>query len=381
MIKVLFVCHGNICRSAAAEMVLRQMAAEAGMETRVETGSAATTREEIGNDIYPPMKKALHAAGYFCHPHAARQTRREDYARWDFIIGMDEENMWDLRRIYDGDPEGKLSMLMDWAGKPGAEIDDPWYTRDFRGVLGQIEDGCKGLLKQLMREGSGVQRRKDRAVLFDLDGTLLNTLEDICNAMNTALQSMGIKPWETDAYRYMVGNGARVLAERAVRDRQELADRVLAAYQRQYEAHQMEKTRPYDGMMNTLRALRDQGVPLAVLSNKPDADTQRIIAHFFPDIPFEQVLGQRPDYPRKPDPTAALTLAEKMGIPAEAVWYVGDTSVDMECARRAGMRSVGVLWGFRTRTELEGSGAQFLIRRPAELVGLVLNGEKPAIVE
>ena len=147
MIKILFICHGNICRSAAAEVVLKQMAAEAGRRD-LRIGSAAATREEIGNDIYPPMKKALANAGYECAPHAARQTTRQDYREWDLIIGMDDENMWDMKYLYGGDPEGKLSMLMDWAGKPGREIDDPWYTRDFTGVLKQIEEGCRGLMEK-----------------------------------------------------------------------------------------------------------------------------------------------------------------------------------------------------------------------------------------
>ena len=147
-IKVLFVCHGNICRSAAAELVLKQMAREAGRKD-LQIASAAATREEIGNDVYPPMKKALLAAGYTCEHHAARQTTRADYGEWDYIIGMDDENMWDMKHIYGGDPEKKLSMLLDWAGTPGQEIDDPWYTRDFTGVLRQIEDGCRGLLGRI----------------------------------------------------------------------------------------------------------------------------------------------------------------------------------------------------------------------------------------
>ena len=148
VIRILFVCHGNICRSAAAEIVMRRMAADQGRKDVV-VASAATTREEIGHDVYPPMKKVLQEAGYECGRHAARQTVREDYGRWDYLIGMDDENMWDMRRIYGGDPEGKLSMLMDWAGQKGREIDDPWYTRDFRGALRQIEKGCAGLLEKL----------------------------------------------------------------------------------------------------------------------------------------------------------------------------------------------------------------------------------------
>ena len=154
MIKVLFICHGNICRSAAAEMVLRQMTEERHM-AGIAVSSAAATREEIGNDVYPPMKKALAAAGYVCHPHAARQTTRDDYRKYDYIIGMDDENMWDMKYLYGGDPDGKLSMLLDWAGMQGQEIDDPWYTRDFTGVLRQIEDGCRGLLDRIAETGEG----------------------------------------------------------------------------------------------------------------------------------------------------------------------------------------------------------------------------------
>ena len=151
MVKVLFVCHGNICRSAAAEAVLKQMAEEAGRHD-LRIASAAATREEIGNDIYPPMKKALVNSGYLCPRHAARQTVRADYGQWDYLIGMDDENMWDMKHIYGGDPEGKLSMLMDWAGQPGREIDDPWYTRDFSGALKQIEEGCRGVLERTKYE-------------------------------------------------------------------------------------------------------------------------------------------------------------------------------------------------------------------------------------
>ena len=151
MTKILFICHGNICRSAAAEMVLKQMIREKGI-SGIEVDSAAATREEIGNDIYPPMKRALQERGYRCEPHAARQTVRADYDRYDLLIGMDTENLYDMKRIYGGDyggdPQGKISLLMDWAGQPGREIEDPWYTRDFRGALRQIEEGCKGIMRR-----------------------------------------------------------------------------------------------------------------------------------------------------------------------------------------------------------------------------------------
>ena len=150
--RILFICHGNICRSAAAKMVMQQLIRERGLEGTVTADSAATSREEIGNDVYPPMKRALRNSGYVCGPHAARQTVRADYEKYDLLIGMDGENLGNMRRIYGGDPEGKISLLRDWAGEPGMEIDDPWYTRDFDGALRQIEAGCRGLTEALLQK-------------------------------------------------------------------------------------------------------------------------------------------------------------------------------------------------------------------------------------
>ena len=154
--RILFVCHGNICRSVAAEMILRQRIEEEGLGDRLNAASAAATTEEIGNDIYPPMKRALLQEGVPCHPHAARLTTRRDYERFDHIIGMDRENLWDMRRIYGGDPAGKLSLLLDWTGTPGREIDDPWYTRDFHAAIRDIREGCGCLLERLPLDGHGM---------------------------------------------------------------------------------------------------------------------------------------------------------------------------------------------------------------------------------
>ena len=145
MLKILFICHGNICRSAAAEMVLRQMTEE---RRDLRIASAAATREEIGNDIYPPMKKALRASGYTCRAHSARQTVQSDYRAWDYIIGMERLNMSYMHRILGGDPEGKVKLLMDFTGR-AEDIDDPWYTGDFGGVYRQIVRGCEALLREL----------------------------------------------------------------------------------------------------------------------------------------------------------------------------------------------------------------------------------------
>lgn len=206
-----------------------------------------------------------------------------------------------------------------------------------------------------------------RAVLFDLDGTLTDSLQDIADAMNRALALHGLPVWPVEAYRYLVGDGARKLAERAVRDRQELQPSVLKEYQAYYEKHTLVRTRPYDGIPEMLRDLQAQGLQLAVLSNKPDADTKGVIRHFFPDVPWAVVRGQVEGVPVKPDPSGALDVARQMMIPPEAFLYLGDTAVDMSCAVRAGMIPVGALWGFRTEEELRQSGARYLAESPQRL--------------
>lgn len=142
MTRILFICHGNICRSPAAEMVMRALTHDCVID------SAATTYEEVGNGIYPPMRRALERRGIPIFPHRARRTDRSDYDKYDYIIGMDEENRCDLEYIYRGDPQGKISLLMEWAGER-REVSDPWYTRDFEKALDDIERGCRALADKL----------------------------------------------------------------------------------------------------------------------------------------------------------------------------------------------------------------------------------------
>ncbi len=149
MTKILFVCHGNICRSPAAEFVFRDLAARGGFADEFEIASAATTSEELGNPVYPPMRRVLEARGYSCAGKTARRVRRSDYDAWDLIIGMDEENRWDLRRLFHGDPEGKLHNLNEYIGHSDRDIADPWYTRDFSGCLDEIIFACYALFEEL----------------------------------------------------------------------------------------------------------------------------------------------------------------------------------------------------------------------------------------
>ena len=218
-----------------------------------------------------------------------------------------------------------------------------------------------------------------RGVLFDLDGTLVNTLEDIAHAMNRALQQHGLPGYAADAYRYMVGNGARILAQRAVGEHPELAEAVLADYQAYYGTHAMVLSRPYAGIPELLKELRARGLRCMVFSNKPDADTCHVISHYFGDEVFSQVRGQRSGVPLKPDPTAALEMTQKEGFAPDEMLYLGDTSVDVTCARNAGMHAVGVTWGFRERQELVEAGAAHVIDRPLDLIG-ILESLDPKIV-
>ncbi len=148
MTKILFVCHGNICRSPMAEYVMKDLVQKAGLEDEFEIASAATSTEEIGNPVYPPARNKLAQHGISCQGHAARQLKRADYGRWDLLIGMDQANLRNMNRICGGDPEGKIHLLMDYTARPG-EVADPWYTGDFEATWQDVLLGCSQLLQQL----------------------------------------------------------------------------------------------------------------------------------------------------------------------------------------------------------------------------------------
>jgi phosphoglycolate phosphatase len=211
------------------------------------------------------------------------------------------------------------------------------------------------------------------AAIFDLDGTLADTLEDIGEAMNEALRRLGqpVHPW--DAYREFVGEGVVKLAQAALPpERQELVSRAVAEFRAHYALHIVDHTRAFPGIPAALDALVERGLKLAVLSNKLDAMTRRIVELCFSRWPFHPVFGEREGVPRKPEPSVALEIASILGVKPERIALVGDTAIDMRTARAAGMHGVGVSWGFRPRQEMEEAGAHFIAGSPRELVTILL---------
>ncbi|WP_417050725.1 low molecular weight protein-tyrosine-phosphatase [Dysosmobacter welbionis] len=149
MTKILFVCHGNICRSPMAEFVMKDLVKKAGLTSQFQIASAATSREEIGNPVYPPARRKLAEHGISCAGKTARQLTRADYGAYDLLIGMDQANLRNMRRICGGDPEGKIHLLLEYADRSGQEVADPWYTGDFEATWQDVLAGCQGLLASL----------------------------------------------------------------------------------------------------------------------------------------------------------------------------------------------------------------------------------------
>ena len=146
--KILFVCHGNICRSPMAEFCMKQLVSEANRSDEFEIASAATSTEELGNSVYPPTRRLLERKGIDCSGKTARQITAGDYLYYDLIIGMDNANMRNMKRFWGGDPEGKIRMLLDYTQRPG-EVADPWYSGDFETTWRDVYAGCKGLLEEI----------------------------------------------------------------------------------------------------------------------------------------------------------------------------------------------------------------------------------------
>ncbi len=216
-----------------------------------------------------------------------------------------------------------------------------------------------------------------KAVIFDLDGTLLDSLEDLADAMNSVLAKNRLPSHPVAAYRYFVGDGIAMLVRRALPFQladEAVLDRLVGEMQREYRERRTRKTRPYPGVVEMIDGLVTAGLRLAVLSNKPEEATRHLVRELLPGGRFQRVVGAVPERPRKPDPTAAREIAAGLGLdPCDCV-YVGDSAVDIETATAAGMFPVGVLWGFRPQAELAAAGARRLISEPAELLAWITGG-------
>lgn len=212
-----------------------------------------------------------------------------------------------------------------------------------------------------------------QAVIFDLDGTLINSLADLAEAVNRMLDDHGHPRRPLEVFPKYIGEGMRHLVRRALPEdhrTEDYVDRCVADYMAHYERCWHDQTRAYDGMADALVSLKRRGVRLAVLSNKPHRFTVLCCDRFFAPGSFEIVFGQREGVPRKPDPSAGLEIATRLGVDLPRCAYVGDSGIDMQFGKAAGMRRAGVLWGFRDEAELRENGAEVLLCNPADLADL-----------
>ncbi len=214
-----------------------------------------------------------------------------------------------------------------------------------------------------------------KAFLFDLDGTLLNTLQDLADSMNEVLSEKGLPVHPVHEYRYFVGDGMRELARRVYPGdpHEKLVDDLVEEMRVEYGKRCYDTTGPYAGVNEMLEFLSEAGVPMAVFSNKPHEFTMEMVAYYFKEIPFRAVIGVNESVPRKPDPAGALMISKKIGIEPGKFIYLGDTATDMRTAISAGMYPAGAAWGFRDAQELRQNGAVIIMETPRELTSVIKN--------
>jgi len=212
------------------------------------------------------------------------------------------------------------------------------------------------------------------SIIFDLDGTLLDTLDDIAETANQVLDKLQMAQHPRDAYRHYVGEGLRILMQRSCPGGtdEKTIDHCCALFSEIYERDWKKRCRPYDGIEELLAALQNLDIPLAVLSNKPHHFAQMFAEEFLPQHLFRAVYGQRKGFARKPDPTVALQIAAELGTEPSRTIFVGDSAIDIATGKNAGMLTAGVLWGFRDVGELTAANADFIISQPMELVDHVV---------
>jgi phosphoglycolate phosphatase len=215
---------------------------------------------------------------------------------------------------------------------------------------------------------------KYKAIIFDLDGTLLNTIEDLQNSMNAVLAKFGFPTHDLETFKTFIGTGVTDLVKYSLppenRDKDTI-DKCIDAMRYEYSKRWDNKTRPYKGIPQLLDALTNRNIKMAILSNKPHIATKQVVSKLLPQWKFEAVFGERPPIPRKPDPTSALEIADLLGIKPSEFLYLGDSGTDMQTANAAGMYAVGALWGFRDADDLLQNGAKKIIGKPEELLELL----------
>lgn len=223
----------------------------------------------------------------------------------------------------------------------------------------------------MLREGN----RNFGGVIFDLDGTLVDTLADIAAAANRVLIEFDQPEYPIEAYRYLVGDGAKVLFERAwpaTKNDPTLSRLALESFEKFYSQEWNNRSKPYTGIDNLLECLKSASMKIGVLSNKPHRFTLQCVAHFFPTVSFDSVYGQRDGVRRKPDPAGVFQIAEEWGFSTGRIAYIGDTNTDMETAVASGCCAIGVSWGFRAVSELLDHGARHIVHSSDELASLLL---------
>lgn len=213
-----------------------------------------------------------------------------------------------------------------------------------------------------------------KAVIFDLDGTLLDTISDISDSVNAVLRRLNHRGFSEDEYKYFVGRGIDELITTIIEVGElnpGLFQEIKAGYVEEYAKRNSLKTKPYPGIKELLNQVRELGVAICILSNKPHFQTEEVVEKYFADMSFDLIFGKKPEFDIKPNPQSALKILELLDVRSDEVLYVGDTNTDIQTAINAGFKSVGVLWGFRTKAELIEAGADFIAESPQDIYRIV----------
>ena len=230
------------------------------------------------------------------------------------------------------------------------------------------------LLKEMITFVETLRIPMKRLVIFDLDGTLLDTIADLATATNRALIHFGYSAHPTESYRYFVGNGINKLFERALPEEERTEENILrirSEFLPYYNEHNADLSCPYPGIVDLLNRLQVKGIQLGVASNKYQSATEKLVKHYFPNITFTEVLGQREGIPTKPHPSILTDIIQKAGVKPEETLYVGDSDVDMQTGHNAGVDTIGVTWGFRPRKELEDMKPSGVIDKAEDLLDFI----------